>query len=208
MRSCSIQNSIYAFRKTHTLSALSLRSFPSVASDTGPVLVWLTKALSRPFRGRSSSTFSSHASFLNAIGGDVLVPTGSVSVSPSLQIPRDAIATLGACWAHRSLSSVISLNSGMSRTVQVWLQETASGSVYKMCLKIQSRRSLFFGHFLALWISMFVTHFWHVRAIASRKLGQREELFWNGRCCLSAWISAFWARRKCVKWGIPLLICW
>ena len=55
---------IYALRK-----APSLRSFPNVAFETVPMFVWVTMALSRPFKGRSSSAFSFHASLLQAIDG-------------------------------------------------------------------------------------------------------------------------------------------
>ena len=39
-------------------------------------------------------------------------------------------------------------------------------------------------------------------AITSIKLKQIVEIFWDSRCCLSAWVSAFWARRTKVKWNL------
>ena len=45
-------------------------------------------------------------------------------------------------------------------------------------------------------------------AITSTKLEQTGKIFWDSRCCLCAWVSAFWARRMKVKWGITLFMCW
>ena len=46
----SVQDGIYALGKAHMCSTLSLRNFPSVAGETVPMFVWLTMALSRPFK--------------------------------------------------------------------------------------------------------------------------------------------------------------
>ena len=47
----SVQGGIYAaLGKAHVRSTLSLRTFPNVAFETVPVLVWLTMALSRPLK--------------------------------------------------------------------------------------------------------------------------------------------------------------
>ena len=46
----SVQDGIYALGKFHMRSVPSLTSFPNVALETVPVLVWLMMALSGPFR--------------------------------------------------------------------------------------------------------------------------------------------------------------
>ena len=46
----SVQNGIYALGKAHMRFAPFRRSFPNVALETVPVFVWLTMALSRPFK--------------------------------------------------------------------------------------------------------------------------------------------------------------
>ena len=48
----------------------------------------------------------------------------------------------------------------------------------------------------------------HVRYGKSTKLKQTGKLFWDSWCCLSAWVSEFWAQLMSVKWGVPLFICW
>ena len=68
--------------------------------------------------------------------------------------------------------------------------------------------------FLSVWKATFFARFslsgsrcmsdW----ITSTKLQQTGEVFWDSRCCLCAWVSAFWARRMKVKWGVTLFICW
>ena len=45
-------------------------------------------------------------------------------------------------------------------------------------------------------------------AITSSKLEQTGKIFWDSRCCLSAWVSAFWAQCIKVKWGVTLFMCW
>ena len=44
----SVQDGICALRKAHMRSTPSLRSFPNVALETVPILVWLTMAISHP----------------------------------------------------------------------------------------------------------------------------------------------------------------
>ena len=46
----SVQDGIYALGKAHVHSTPSLRSFPNVALETVPMLVWQTMALSRPLK--------------------------------------------------------------------------------------------------------------------------------------------------------------
>ena len=46
----SVQDSIYAFRKAHMHSTLSLGSFVNVTFEMIPVFIWLMMALSRPFK--------------------------------------------------------------------------------------------------------------------------------------------------------------
>ena len=47
---CSVQDGIYALRKSHMRSTPSLRGFHSIAFETVPIFVWLTMAFSRPFK--------------------------------------------------------------------------------------------------------------------------------------------------------------
>ena len=45
-------------------------------------------------------------------------------------------------------------------------------------------------------------------AITSTKLEPTGKIFWDSRCCLCAWVSAFWARRIKEKWEVTLCMCW
>ena len=54
IHSSSVQDVIYALRKAHMRSTPSVRSFPNVAFETVPMFVWLTMALSRPFKERQN----------------------------------------------------------------------------------------------------------------------------------------------------------
>ena len=66
----SIQDGVYALWKAHMRSTPSLRSVPSVAFETVPMLVCLTMARSRPPQGRSVERFLFlYASLLQAIDG-------------------------------------------------------------------------------------------------------------------------------------------
>ena len=68
--------------------------------------------------------------------------------------------------------------------------------------------------FLTVWKSTFFARFslpgsrCMSDAKTSTKLEQTGEIFWDSRCCLSAWVSAFWARRMKEKWGVTLFMCW
>ena len=46
----SVQDGIYTHRKAHTHSTPTLRSFPNVVFEMVPMFLWLTMALSHPFR--------------------------------------------------------------------------------------------------------------------------------------------------------------
>ena len=46
----SAQDGIYVLGKAHMRSTPSVRGFPNVAFETAPMFVWLTMALSRPFK--------------------------------------------------------------------------------------------------------------------------------------------------------------
>ena len=56
-------------RKAHMCSTLSLRSLPSVAFETVPMLAGLMTSLSRPFKEDGPSAFPFYASILWAIDG-------------------------------------------------------------------------------------------------------------------------------------------
>ena len=55
--SCSVQDGIYALGKVHMCSSPYLRSFPNITFETVPIFVWLTMALSRPFKDDSLALF-------------------------------------------------------------------------------------------------------------------------------------------------------
>ena len=67
----SVQHGIYALGEAHMRSTPSLRSIPNVAIETVPMFVWLTMALSRPFKEDrlAEEEASFHASLLQAIDG-------------------------------------------------------------------------------------------------------------------------------------------
>ena len=76
-------------KPTTMRSTPSLRRFPSIAFNAVPMFVWLTMALSRPFKEDRRSLSSFHASLLRAIDGVmtlVFVPADSVSSSSMFQI--------------------------------------------------------------------------------------------------------------------------
>ena len=87
-------------------------------------------------------------------------------------------------------------------------------SIYKDSSKIARKCCLYTWIFLAVWKSTFFASFslsgsrCMSGAITSTKLEQTGKLFGDSRCCLSAWVSAFWARRMKlkVKWGVALFI--
>ena len=81
----SVQDGIYALGKAHMRSNPSLRSFPSVVFETVPMRVWLTMALSRPFKedlGR--------------------VSWGTLSAFPSQRLCRVVSACLAFVWTARA----------------------------------------------------------------------------------------------------------
>ena len=90
--------------KMASIRSASLRSFPNVAFETVPMLVWLTMALSRPLKGDR---------WYDVLG---FVPVGSVSSSSTLT-SSETQATCDGCFARQSVWSLISFDSGMSRTV-------------------------------------------------------------------------------------------
>ena len=112
----SVQDGIYALRKAHMRSTPSLRRFPNFALETVPVFVWLTMALSRPFKGRSSSVSSFRASLLQAIDGVVSLAFCPQVVSQAPQHLRSS-ETQATCEGFSLPARVISLHSGVSRTV-------------------------------------------------------------------------------------------
>jgi len=89
----SLQDGIYAARKSPMLSTLSLRIFPNVAFETVPMFVSVTDdGPFSSFQGRSPSASSFNASLLQAIDGVTylaLCPqVVSVSIFSILQIFR------------------------------------------------------------------------------------------------------------------------
>ena len=76
-------------------------------------------ALSRPFKGRSSSASSFHASLLQAIDGVVSLALCPQVVSQASQHFRSSEkqATFEGCFARQSVCSGISLHSDMYRAV-------------------------------------------------------------------------------------------
>ena len=66
------------------LSTRSLRSFPNVAFETVPMFVWLTKALSRPFKEDRLALIPRWCDVLG------FAPAGNVSSFSTLQIFREA----------------------------------------------------------------------------------------------------------------------
>ena len=82
---------------------------------------------------------------------------------------------------------------------------------YKKSSKNIKKVLLVSGRVSAVWKSTFFARFslsgsrCMSDAITSTKLEQTGEVFWDSPCRLSAWVSAFWARRMKVKWGLPCL---
>ena len=107
--------------------------FPNVAFETVPMFVWLTVALSRPFKenrltddgplssfqGRSSSASSFHASLRQAIDSvmSLALSPQVVSQAPQHITSSEKQATCEGCFAYQCICSVISFHSGMSRAV-------------------------------------------------------------------------------------------
>ena len=85
----SVQDSIFAPGKAHMRSTLSLRNFPSIGFETVTVFVWLTIALSCPFKEDCQALpFFPCLASPGSWWCDVLgfVPAGSVWSSSTLQI--------------------------------------------------------------------------------------------------------------------------
>ena len=94
-----------------------------------------------------------------------------------------------------------------SKPIVLRLQTIGRRSVYKNWSKNSEKVLVVSGYFLAVCKSTFYARFslsdsiCMSYAITSTKLEQTGEIFWDSRCCLSAWVCAFWARRVKVKWG-------
>ena len=114
----SVQDGIYALGKAHMHSTPSLRRFPNVAFETVPVYICLTMALSRPFKGRSSSASSFHASLLQAIDGVMSLALYPQVVPQASQHFRSSEkqAICEGFFARQSVCSAISLHSKMRRS--------------------------------------------------------------------------------------------
>ena len=82
-----VQGGIYTLGKAHMRSIPSFRRFPNVAFETVPMFVWLTMALSCPFKEDRLALLFFHTYLLQPI---IDVPAGSVSSSPTLQTFREA----------------------------------------------------------------------------------------------------------------------
>ena len=97
----------------------ALPGFPNVVFETVPMFVWLTMALSRPFKQRSSSASSFNASLLQAIDSVMSLALCPKIVSQASQhfSSSEKQATREGCFARQSICSVVSLHSGMSRAV-------------------------------------------------------------------------------------------
>ena len=105
----SVQDGIYALGKAHMRSTPSLRSFPNVAFETVPVFLWLTMALSRPFKEDRrplslSTSLSSRRPIYDVLG---FVPAGSGSSSSILprRRPLVMVALPASCLFARSFPS-------------------------------------------------------------------------------------------------------
>jgi len=114
----SVQDGIYALGKAHMRSTPSLRGFPNVAFETVPMFVWLTMALSRPFKEDRLALPLSHLSSPGDQWCDILgfVPTGISQASQHFR-SSEKQATCEGCFPSQSVCSVISLHSSMSRAV-------------------------------------------------------------------------------------------
>ena len=118
----SVQDGGYALGKAHMHSIQSLRSFPNVALETVPMLVWLTMALSRPLKQDRWAFSLSTPYLLQAIDGVM-----SLALCPHVvsQAPKHfrSSETQAACdgdFARQSICSVISLDSTPTEFFQTW----------------------------------------------------------------------------------------
>ena len=87
----SVQDGVYALGNAHMRFTSSFRRFPNIAFDTVPMDLWLTMALSRPFKeDRLAHPLSMSLCFRRSmVRCPWLFPAGSVSCSSALQIFRD-----------------------------------------------------------------------------------------------------------------------
>ena len=107
----SVQDGIYALGKVRMRSISSLRSFPKVTFKTVPMFVWLTMALSRPFKeDRLALPLSTPLSSRRSV---VWCPwLCARSEAPQHLRSFEKQATCEGCFARQSICSVVSLHSG------------------------------------------------------------------------------------------------
>ena len=96
---------------------------------------------------------------------------------------------------------------------QIRLQKIGWRSVYKNSSEMAKKCWLYLDIFSCVKINVFRSFFafrleMHVKCNNQYKTGAEREIFWDSWCCLSAWVSAFWARCMKVKWGVTLFMCW
>ena len=107
----AVQDGIYELGKAHIMRPTpSIRSFPNVLFETVPMFVWLTMALSRPFKeDRLALPIST---LLSSRRSMVWCPCPQV-VSQIPQHFRSSVKLVicGGCFARRSLCSAIILQS-------------------------------------------------------------------------------------------------
>ena len=113
----------------HMCSTTSLRSFPSIAFETDPVLVWFMMPPPPPppffffsfFSSKKTSGYFLYDSPLQVI-------SGMLSLALCLQVVSQVPQHLRSCkmqaicdgyFAHQSICLVVSLDLGMSRTVHL-----------------------------------------------------------------------------------------
>ena len=139
----SLQDGIYALRKGNMRSAPSLRRFPSVPFRTVAMLVWLTLALSPPFKeDRSSSASFSGTSLLLAISSVMplaLFPQVLSEVPQHFTFFRVAINTLDmGAFTAASLSSLSSLSALSSLSSLASLSALSNLSALSSLSAVQS----------------------------------------------------------------------
>ena len=103
----SVQDGIYVLGKAHMCSTPSHRSFSSVVFETVPMFIWLTMALSRPFKEDClallfSMPLSSRRSMVWVFG---FVPAGSVSSCSTFQVYWEASYLWGLLCQPANLSA-------------------------------------------------------------------------------------------------------
>ena len=120
----SVQDGMYALSKAHMRSTPSLRSFPNVALETVPILVWLMIALSHPLKEDCwalplSTPLSSRRSM---VWCPWLCARKVVSQAPQHFRSYDTQATCGGCFVCQSICSVTHTLSSvfMSKSEENW----------------------------------------------------------------------------------------